>query len=159
MLPDIFIRDMILGLQDADQLDDVIKEQIAEKALPEASLWSLLASLENRGRGDLAQFYYGELMRLMMEKVAATKMAMAAGFTGGGPGGPPPPPPGPGGPPPPGGPPGLPPEVMPNAAMGVPPVTPQGGSVAMPPGSPRPGAIENDEEQMRRMGLVPPRQG
>ena len=159
LLPDIFIRDMILGLQDADQLDDVIKEQIAEKALPEASLWSLLASLENRGRGDLAQFYYGELMRLMMEKVAATKMAMAAGFTGGGPGGPPPPPPGPGGPPPPGGPPGLPPEVMPNAAMGVPPVTPQGGPVAMPPGSPRPGAIENDEEQMRRMGLVPPRQG
>lgn len=152
---------MILGLQDADQLDDVIKEQIAEKALPEAGLWSLLASLENRGRGDLAQFYYGELMRLMMEKVAATKMAMATGFTGGGPGGPPPPPGpgGPGGPPPPGGPPGLPPEVMPNAAMGVPPVTPQGGPVPMPPGSPRPGAIENDEEQMRRMGLVPPRQG
>lgn len=160
LLPDIFIRDMVLGLQDADQLDDVIKEQIAEKALPEASLWTLLASLENRGRGDLAQFYYGELMRLMMEKVATTKAAMATGFTGG-PGAPPPPGGPPMGPPqggpPMGGPPGLPPEVMSNAAMGVPPVPPQGGPVPMPPGSPRPGAVQNDEERMRRMGLVPPR--
>jgi len=155
LLPDIFIRDMVLGLQDADQLDDVIKEQIAEKALPEASLWTLLASLENRGRGDLAQFYYGELMRLMMEKTGG------AGAPPPGPGGPPMGPPPPGGPPPGeppmGGPPGLPPEVMPNAAMGVPPVPPQGGPVPMPPGSPRPGAIQNDEERMRRMGLVPPR--
>jgi len=160
LLPDIFIRDMVLGLQDADQLDDVIKEQIAEKALPEASLWTLLASLENRGRGDLAQFYYGELMRLMMEKVATTKVAMATGFTGG-PGAPPPPGGPPMGPPqggpPMGGPPGLPPEVMSNAAMGVPPVPPQGGPVPMPPESPRPGAVQNDEERMRRMGLVPPR--
>ena len=160
LLPDIFIRDMILGLQDADQLDDVIKEQVAEKALPEASLWTLLASLENRGRGDLAQFYYGELMRLMMEKVAATKMAMAAGFTGGMPGSPPPGPPGPGGAPPMpgGGPPGLPPEVMPNAAMGVPPVPPQGPPMTMPAGSPRPGAVDNEEARMRQMGLVPPRE-
>ena len=164
LLPDIFIRDMILGLQDADQLDDVIKEQVAEKALPEASLWTLLASLENRGRGDLAQFYYGELMRLMMEKVAATKMAMAAGFSGGMPGSPPPgpggAPPMPGGPPPMpgGGPPGLPPEVMPNAAMGVPPVPPQGPPMTMPAGSPRPGAVDNEEARMRQMGLVPPRE-
>ena len=164
LLPDIFIRDMILGLQDADQLDDVIKEQVAEKALPEASLWTLLASLENRGRGDLAQFYYGELMRLMMEKVAATKMAMAAGFTGGMPGSPPPgpggAPPMPGGPPPMpgGGPPGLPPEVMPNAAMGVPPVPPQGPPMTMPAGSQRPGAVDNEEARMRQMGLVPPRE-
>ena len=161
LLPDIFIRDMILGLQDADQLDDVIKEQVAEKALPEAGLWTLLASLENRGRGDLAQFYYGELMRLMMEKVAATKMAMAAGFSGGPmgggpPGGAPPGPPG-GGPPP--GPPGLPPEVMSSAAMGVPPVAPQGPPMTMPAGSPRPGAVDNEEERMRRMGLVPSREG
>jgi hypothetical protein len=162
LLPDIFIRDMVLGLQDADQLDDVIKEQVAEKALPEAGLWTLLASLENRGRGDLAQFYYGELMRLMMEKVAVTQQAMASGFAGG-PGGPPspggPPPGPPPGPPmgPEGGPPGLPPQVMPNAAMGVPPVPPQGPPVGMPPGSPRPGAVQNDEERMRRMGLVPPR--
>ena len=139
---------------------------MAEKALTEAGLSTLLASLENRGRGDLSQFYYGELMRLMMEKVAVTQQAMASGFAGG-PGGPP----SPGGPPqgppmgppqgppmgPEGGPPGLPPQVMPNAAMGVPPVPPQGPPVGMPPGSPRPGAVQNDEERMRRMGLVPPR--
>ena len=166
LLPDIFIRDMILGLQDADQLDDVIKEQIAEKALPEASLWSLLASLENRGHGDLAQFYYGELMRLMMEKASQTRRTMTGepepqpqmqpGMA------PPmmaPPMMGPMGPPP-VGPPGLPPEVMPNAAMGVPPVTPVGPPPMMvAPGTPRPGAIVNDEERMRRMGLVPPREG
>ena len=162
LLPDIFIRDMILGLQDADQLDDVIKEQVAEKALPEAGLWSLLASLENRGRGDLAQFYYGELMRLMIEKTAKSRAVMSGIPAGGPPGGPPP---GPGGPPmgpppgPPQGPPGLPPQVMPNAAMGVPPVPPQGPPVMMPQGSPRPGAIQNDEERMRRIGLVPPREG
>ena len=162
LLPDIFIRDMILGLQDADQLDDVIKEQVAEKALPEAGLWSLLASLENRGRGDLAQFYYGELMRLMIEKTAKSRAAMSGMPAGGPPRGPPP---GPGGPPmgpppgPPPGPPGLPPQVMPNAAMGVPPVPPQGPPVMMPQGAPRPGAIQNDEERMRRIGLVPPREG
>ena len=165
LLPDIFIRDMILGLQDADQLDDVIKEQIAEKALPEASLWTLLASLENRGRGDLAQFYYGELMRLMTEKMAQTRSAMAGGQPQQ-PQGPPmmgppqgPPMMGPMGPAP-AGPPGLPPEVMPNAAMGVPPVAPVGPPPMMvAPGTPRPGAIVNDEERMRRMGLVPPREG
>ena len=165
LLPDIFIRDMILGLQDADQLDDVIKEQIAEKALPEASLWTLLASLENRGRGDLAQFYYGELMRLMTEKMAQTRSAMAGGQPQQ-PQGPPmmgppqgPPMMGPMGPAP-AGPPGLPPEVMPNAAMGVPPVAPVGPPPMMvAPGTPRPGAIANDEERMRRMGLVPPREG
>ena len=95
-----------------------------------------------------------------MEKVAATKMAMAAGFTGGMPGSPPPGPPGPGGAPPMpgGGPPGLPPEVMPNAAMGVPPVPPQGPPMTMPAGSPRPGAVDNEEARMRQMGLVPPRE-
>ena len=165
LLPDIFIRDMILGLQDADQLDDVIKEQVAEKALPEAGLWSLLTSLENRGRGDLAQFYYGELMRLMIEKTASTRAAMSGMPAGGPPGEPAPgpggPPMGPMGPPPgpPQGPPGLPPQVMPNAAMGVPPVPPQGPPVMMPQGAPRPGAIQNDEERMRRIGLVPPREG
>jgi hypothetical protein len=161
LLPDIFIRDMILGLQDADQLDDVIKEQIAEKALPEAGLYTLLASLENRGRGDLAQFYYGELMRMMIEKTAQARTGVpGAGAS--------PQPQQPQGPPMmeppmapvPEGPPGMRPEVMPNAAMGVPPVAPVGPPPMMvAPGTPRPGAIANDEERMRRMGLVPPREG
>jgi hypothetical protein len=60
----------------------------------------------------------------------------------------------------PAGPPGLPPQVMPNAAMGVPPVAPVGPPPMMvAPGTPRPGAIANDEERMRRLGLVPPREG
>ena len=161
LLPDIFIRDMILGLQDADQLDDVIKEQIAEKALPEAGLYTLLASLENRGRGDLAQFYYGELMRMMIEKTAQARTGVpGAGAS--------PQPQQPQGPPMmeppmapvPEGPPGMRPEVMPEAAMGVPPVAPVGPPPMMvAPGTPRPGAIVNDEERMRRMGLVPPREG
>ena len=162
LLPDIFIRDHILGLQDADQLDDVIKEQVAEQGLPEASLFTLLTSLENRGRSDLAQFYFGELMRVMVEKTAAARQAAAAGGVppppggappGMGPGGPPPMPP------PMAGPPGLPPEVMSNAAMGVPPVPPTGPPMMMPPESPRPGAIANDEERLRRLGLIAPREG
>ena len=60
LLSDIYVRDKILGLQDADTIEDSIKEQMAERMLPEASLWSLLQATENRGRTDLAQFYYGE---------------------------------------------------------------------------------------------------
>jgi len=62
-------------------------------------------------------------------------------------------------PPPMAGPPGLPPEVMSNAAMGVPPVPPTGPPMMMPPESPRPGAIANDEERLRRLGLIAPREG
>ena len=52
--------------------------------------------------------------------------------------------------------PGLPPEVMPNAAMGVPPPmpTPPMGPM-VPPGTPRPGAL-SEEERLARMGLVGP---
>ena len=161
---------MILGLQDADQLDDVIKEQVAEKALPEAGLRTLLSSLQNRGREDLAPYYQGELMRLMLEKAADTQQAMAANFApppqgmgGPPPGGPPlgPPMGPPMGPSPPGmgGPAGLPPQVMHNAALGIPPVPPVGPPPGMIPGAPRPGAVGNEEERLRRLGLATPREG
>ena len=135
LLSDRAIRDRILALQDADQMDDAINEQMAERMLPEAALWTLLRSAERQGRDDLAQFYLGELMNMLMQKQQMAQQQAA----------PPPPPPGPMGPmgPPPGpmGPPGLPPEVMPEAMMGVPPPapTPQAGPL-VPPGSPRPGA-------------------
>ena len=58
----------ILGLQDTDLVDDAIKEQQAERVLPEATLWSLLVAAENRGRSDLAQFYYGELLHIIRTK-------------------------------------------------------------------------------------------
>ena len=147
LLSDRAIRDRILALQDADQMDDAINEQMAERMLPEAALWTLLRSAERQGRDDLAQFYLGELMTVMMQKRQVAEQTAAPG--------PPPmgtPPPGgppmgpllggpPMGPPPMEGPPGLPPEVMPEAMMGVPPPmpTPQAGPI-VPPGSPRPGA-------------------
>ena len=154
LLSDRAIRDRILSLQDADQMEDAINEQMAERLLPEAQLWTLLRSAQRQGRDDLVEFYLGELMTVLMQKRKAAEQLAA-----------PPPPPGPppgmqpgGGlppeglppmmpppmmPPPPmnGGPPGLPPEVMPEAMMGVPPPmpVPQAGPI-VPPGSPRPGA-------------------
>ena len=144
LLSDRAIRDRILAIQDADQMDDAIKEQLAEKMLPEATLWSLLQAAERQGRDDLMDFYMGELVSVLFEKRRMLQERMAAVMT---------PPPGAGGPPqggpmpggpagsPPGGPPGFPPEVMPNAAMGMPPPipVPQAGPV-VPPGTPRPGA-------------------
>mgnify|MGYP005816909461 CR=1 FL=1 len=143
LLSDRAIRDRILAIQDADQMEDAIKEQIAEKMLPEATLWSLLQASERQGRSDLMDFYLGELVSVLFEKRRVLQERMAAVTA------PPPPPPGAGGPPPPGGPtgpspggpPGFPPEVMPDAMLGVPPPmpTPPMGP-AVPPGTPRPGA-------------------
>ena len=141
LLSDRAIRDRILTLQDADQMEDAINEQMAERMLPEAALWTLLRSAERQGREDLAQFYLGELMNILMQKRQMSEQAAAP---------PPPVPPmgmeglmgPPTGPPPMGGgPPGLPPQVMPEAMMGVPPPipTPQAGPI-VPPGTPRPGA-------------------
>ena len=125
-------------------MDDAIKEQMAEQMLPEAALWTLLRASERQGREDLAQFYLGELMNVLMQKRrAAEEQAAPPGSPPGPPGPIGPLPPGGGGPPmgPPMGPPGLPPEVMPEAMMGVPPPapTPQAGPL-VPPGTPRPGA-------------------
>lgn len=135
-------------------MEDAIKEQIAEKMLPEATLWTLLQASERQGRTDLMDFYLGELVSVLFEKRRILQERMAAvnppGAPGApGPGGPPggggPPTGGPrpgGGPPsPPGGPPGFRPEVMPDAMLGVPPPmpTPPVGPL-VPPGTPRPGA-------------------
>ena len=142
LLPDIFIRDKILGLQDTDMIDDAIKEQTAERILPEAALWTLLQSAEDRGRPDLAQFYYGELITMMNEKQtkrlqSEQQLQQAAQ---------PPQPPQPQQPR------GMDPRVMPNAMMGAPPPqpTPPQGMVA--PQTPRPGAM-SQEEQIRRQAL------
>ena len=58
LLSDRAIRDRILALQDADQMEDAINEQMAERTLPEAALWTLLRSSERQGRDDLAEFYH-----------------------------------------------------------------------------------------------------
>ena len=137
LLSDKAIRDRILAIQDADQMDDSIKEQLAERMLPEAALWTLLRASERQGRDDLVRFYVGELTSIIMQKRQAAEMRNA-GMAGG--------PPSPGGPPggePPGGggPPTANPAVMPPAMQGVPPPppTPQAGPL-VPPGTSRPGA-------------------
>ena len=135
LLSDRAIRDRILAIQDADQMDDAIKEQLAERMLPEAALWTLLRAAERQGREDLVRFYANELTTLILKKRKEAEMQNA----GPNPGSPMAPP---GGPPiSPGGPPGMNPAVMPNAMMGVPPPmpTPQAGP-NVPPGTPRPGA-------------------
>ena len=38
------------------ELENQIKEQMGERMLPEAALWSILKATEDRGRPDLAQF-------------------------------------------------------------------------------------------------------
>ena len=158
LLPDLWIRDNILGIQDSDQIEDAVKEQIGERTLPEAGLWSLYQAAVKQGRDDLAQLYLGELLSLLFAKAKQMEQTMS------GPVGPPMGIPSPGqgqappaeaGPPP--IPPMPPPEVMPPAMAGVPPPmpTPQGGPV-VPPGQPRPGAL-SEEERLRRIGLTGPR--
>ena len=123
-------------------MDYAIKEQMAERMLPEAALWSLIQAAQEQGREDLVQFYTGELIRVLMEKNPAMQPAPPMGPPMGPPPGPMGPPPM--GPPPPGGmggPPGLPPQVMPEAMMGVPPPAPTAPpGPLVPPGTPRPGA-------------------
>ena len=149
LLSDRAIRDRILVYQNADHEDDAINEQLAERMLPEAQLFTLLRASERQGRDDLVQFYLGELKTLLMQKQKAAEELAAPPQA---PLGPPSdglPPEGgmmpmggamPMGPPP-MGPPGFPPEVMPDAMTGAPPPepTPQAGPL-VPPGTPRPGA-------------------
>lgn len=138
LMSDRAIRDGILAIQDSDEMDDAIKEQQAERMLPEASLWTLMQAAERQGRQQLVDFYMGELISLLLakQKTLQERMSALQPPPPGGPGGGPPP-----GPPSPGGPPGLPPQVMPPGMMGVPPPSPvpQGGPV-VPPNTPRPGA-------------------
>ena len=129
LLPDIFIRDKILGLQDTDTIDNAIKEQEATELLPEAKLFTLMQSAEERGREDLAQLYLGELLYILKQKMMmrqqqdmqSQQMGMQGGQGGAGP--------------------TADPRAMPNAGMGVPPPTPtpQAGPL-VPPNSPRPNA-------------------
>ena len=159
LLPDTFIRDEILGMQSADQIESSINTQMAERMLPEASLWTMFKSAVQEGREDVAIFYEQELRRMLIEK--GMQQPQPPGPQGGPmqlpPGGVPPM--GPGGPPmggPMGGPPGLPPQVMPNAGLGVPPPMPTAPvGPAVPAGTPRPGA-QNTTTRLANLGLIPP---
>ena len=145
LLPDIHIRDKILGLQDTDMIDDAINEQLAEKALPEAQLYTLMKSAEERGRPDLAQLYFGELTTIINQKlqmqIQSQQMLQQTAMTGQQQGAATPP--------------TADPRVAPNAMMGAPPPapTPQAGGF-VPPGTPRPGAQspETRADLLRQFG-------
>ena len=159
LLSDTFIRDHVLGLQSADQMDDAINAQIAERTLPEATLWTMLQAAQRQGREDLAKFYQGELERLFLVKgmEQAQMMQQAGGMAQGVA-----PPQPQAGPPPPqgmGGGPTASPQVMPNAMMGVPPVAPTAPvGPTVPPGTPRPGA-QDPVTRLEQEGLIPPEEG
>jgi len=185
LMPDRWIRDDFLGLQDVDQIDRLLKEQVGERGHPLAGTVEIMKALAEQGRPDLAQIYYVQAIGMVKElfgQVMGGPPGGQPGGPGGMPGGPPggmpgppggpPGPPGgmpmpgmpmqgmpmPGGPAPmPGGPPGLSPTVLPNQALGFPPPrpTPQAGPM-VPPGQPRPGAL-TPEERLRRIGLAGPR--
>ena len=145
LLPDIYLRDEVLGLQNADLIDDAIKEQLGERMLPEAGLWTLMAALENRGRPELAQMYYQKLLQLMIQS------QMAGGAPADSPNGPsgangatnaatPNPSP----------------SAVPPAVLGIPASGPnQQAGPLVPPGTPRPGAL-TDTDRLTRLGLVGP---
>ena len=158
LLSDTFIRDHVLGLQSADQMDDAINAQIAERTLPEATLWTMLQAALRQGREDLAKFYQGELERLFLVKgMEQAQMmqqagAMAQGVPAPQPQAGPPPPQGMGGP-------TASPQVMPDAMMGVPPVAPTAPvGPSVPPGTPRPGA-QDPVTRLEQEGLIPPEEG
>ena len=158
LLPDRFIRDEILGMQSADQLDDSINAQMAERMLPEAALWTMYKSAVQEGREDVAIFYEQEIRRILLEKgmqqpQPPPPQGMPQGMPMMGP--PPGPPMGPPNGMPMMGPPGLPPEVMPNAGLGIPPVAPTAPvGPAVPPGTPRPGA-QSSASRLANLGLIP----
>ena len=65
LLSDRTIRDDTLGLVDADGEDDLIKEQMAERATPMAVLMSMFEAAVKQGRQDLLLVYGQELQKLV----------------------------------------------------------------------------------------------
>jgi hypothetical protein len=140
LFDDTYIREQVMGVLDADKMDEVIKAQTAERALPEAQLMTMWRSSDGQGDEQMARVYMNELrfvlamkamQRDQLQQNPAQGGQNARGQNGGGQNGASQN----------GGPPTFDPRVAPNAALGVPPPapTPQGGPL-VPPGQPRPGA-------------------
>jgi len=140
LLPDLYIRDEVLHIQDADKLDDAVKAQMAESASPMAAMLTLFEASARQGKREQAMIYLQEMITLAMQQ---SMMGGGMGIppipgtngNGGGPEGP-----------------GIPPQVAPSAMLGVPPPvpTPQAGPL-VPPGTPRPGAQGSD--LARQLGI------
>ncbi len=124
LMPDRMILDQILEVPDAARVQEMVNEQMAQRAHPAAVAVFMAKAAQEMGRDDLVQIYLQEVQKSLAP-----------------PGGPPGGPGLPGGP---GEPPALPPGVLPPqmqallaAGAGGGPTT-QGPQV--PPGAPRPGA-------------------
>ena len=123
MYPRRVIWDEILDQQDTDSIADAIKEQVGERMLPTASIWTIMAALEKQGRPELAALYFGELVKLGILGMPPPDGVVSPNGSQNG------------------GTPGFSPEVAPGPMQGAPnpqPTPQQGANV--PPGSPRPGA-------------------
>lgn len=149
LLPDRYIWDHVLKLQNTDRIADTLKEQMGERGAPLAILYNLMVAAQNQDRADLAQIYLGEIQELLLRKQIEIQQLFAisgqqapAGPGGNGAS--------------PGGPPTADPRAAPNPVLGAPPPipTPQAGPL-VPPGSPRPGA-RSEQSRLTNIGLVGP---
>ena len=147
MLPDQYVWDAILQIQNPDELKAKITEQLAQQASPKAALFTIIKGLQERGERDLMGIYMEELQNILLQEFVAKSQLLQGAPMGGGPGAPMGgggPMAGPQGAAPPPNPPGIPPEILPAPMQGapMPAPTPQAGP-NVPPGTPRPGARED----------------
>lgn len=138
LLPDRYIRDSILKLPDAAQIQRMIEEQQAKLASPAAMSFSLARSSAMQGEGELAQLHLTDLQfqqAMQMMQMMQLQAQMGGGMPGqngnGNGGG--------------GGPPGMSPTVMPFIqGNGAPAPGPRNAGPNRPEGAPRPGAQEEN---------------
>ena len=142
LLPDRYIRDSILKLPDAAQIQRMIEEQQAKLASPAALSFSLARSSAMQGEEELAQLHLADLQFQRMMQMLQLMQIQAAVQMGT-------PPPGGNGASPNGGggggqeagPPGMSPTVMPfMQTAGTPAPGPRNAGPNRPEGAPRPGA-------------------
>ena len=128
LLPDIFLYDEVLEVEDADLIADQINEQMGKNMLPAAKLFEIGKAMLERGDTELAHMY-GFAAAAEMVRMGLTMNSGTSGPNGANP-------------PAPGSNPGYSPETLPpGGAQGTPPQTPPGQQGPLvPPGSPRPGA-------------------
>ena len=139
IMSDADILDEILKVQDSKQMLDRLEAQMADRALPETTLLTLMYALASRSTGpddeysQKAKMILAELQRVMAVKLGV--MPPSPTDQGGGQGGQRPGPQGGG---------GQRPEVLPRAATGAPPApeTSNQGPSFVAPNTPRPGARE-----------------
>ena len=83
LLADSQIRDDILGIQDSEDAASRVKNQMAESALPEAGIYSLMLAAEEQGRSDIAAFYYAKLRELLAARLGILPPGAEQGAPGG----------------------------------------------------------------------------